>query len=315
MTDGALLGAWSSVSVGVASLDEALNLWQQTFGLSCQELRVGDDPDLARLWDIDPHDIVRQAMLRTPGLAAGGLHLVEFRDPDAPIRQGAEVYDLCPKNLDIYVDDLPRRMEELKRQGWVFRNEQYSEVEAPNGTIFREVHLPSHDAINVVLLQVLGQTHPFTPQGFAGVGPLITIVGDATAERQFFEQTFGMRMLTHNLLSGPEVEKMVGLPPGAELDISIWGEAGEHFGQMELIQYGGVAGADRYPLARPKSLGVLHVNYHCANLQALAEQLARVGCAAVAHQPGTTLPGTGAALTVRSPAGLRIDVFEDSGSE
>ncbi|MEM7705272.1 MAG: hypothetical protein AAF358_06950 [Pseudomonadota bacterium] len=303
------LGGWSSVSVGVASLAAALELWQKTFGLSCEELRVGHDPELAWLWGIEPEDIVQQALLRTPGLTAGGLHLVEFHEPEPPIRQGAEVFDLCPKNLDIYVDDLPRRMAELQQRGWAFRNDHCSEVEAPDGTVFREVHLPSHDAINVVLLQVLGQSHPFTAHGFAGVGPLITIVGDAAAERRYFEQGFGMQLLTHNLLSGPEVEKMVGLPAGAELDISIWGEAGQHFGQMELIQYRGVEGVDRYPLAKPKSLGVLHVNYRCADLAALAAQLAEAGGPISEHEPVQVLPGSGAALTAHTPAGLRIDIF------
>jgi len=182
-------------------------------------------------------------------------------------------------------------------------------VQAPYRTIFREIHLPSHDNINVVLLQVMGQDHGFNAKGYAGVGPLITIVGNAAAERAFFDQALGMKMLTENLLGGPEVEKMVGLPVGAKLAVSIWGAKGQHFGQMELIEYQGVAGADRYPLATPPATGVLHVNYQSDVMSGMLSRLSAAGTPWTRTAAVDVLPGKGDVVSVRSPAGLRIDIF------
>jgi catechol 2,3-dioxygenase-like lactoylglutathione lyase family enzyme len=104
-----MMSSWTSVTVGVADLDHALDFWVNSFGFEVQGRKEGQDLDLAQLWDIQPGDIARQALLKTPGETTGMMHLVEFNNPDPPVREGAQVFDLCPKNLDIYVNDLPLR--------------------------------------------------------------------------------------------------------------------------------------------------------------------------------------------------------------
>ena len=88
------------------------------------------------------------------------MHLVEWDVAAESVRAEAQVFDLCPKNLDIYVDDLILRMAQLTEQGVVFRNEHYSEAVSPDGVHFREIHLAGHDDINIVLLQVIGSDTP-----------------------------------------------------------------------------------------------------------------------------------------------------------
>ena len=107
--------SWTSVTVGVADLDTALELWVGTFGFSKLASLEGEDVELASLWKILPSDIKRQALLGMPGAAYGRLHLVEFTEPGPPVREGAQVFDQCPKNLDIYVRDLPTRVKEMSR--------------------------------------------------------------------------------------------------------------------------------------------------------------------------------------------------------
>ncbi len=304
------LEGWSTVTVGVRDLESALELWVGTFGFHVAELREGPDEDLARLWELDADDIARQALVRCGESRYGMLHLVEFNDPGPPVRQGAQVFDLVPKNLDIYVDDMPRRFAELRTDGRKFRNDNYSEVTAPDGTAFREVHMPSHDEINVVLLEVIGKPRPFSARGFAGIGPLIFIVPDAPAEKSFFADVMRLEKLNDNLLKGPEIERMVGLPPGAGLDVSIWGRSGNDLGEMEIIEYQGVSGRNLYPLARPKALGVLHVSYRVTALQALLGRLQAAGVAVVEHGIVKTMSGEGRTISFLTPAGLRIEVYE-----
>ncbi len=304
------LSSWSAVTVGVGDLDEALELWVTDFGFVVDGTRDGPDEGLAFAWGIEPGDIVRQALVRSRNTRHGMLHLVEFADPAPAVRSGAQVFDLLPKNLDVYVDDMPARLADLSKRGRTFRNDTFSEVTAPSGITFREMHMPGHDDINVVLLEILGGEEPLRRDGIAGVGPLILIVGDAAEERDFFERIIRTRKLTDNVLDGPEVEKMVGLPPGAALDVSIWGRRDQPYGQIELIEYRGVDGENRYPRARPKSRGILHVSYVVPSLEPMKRRLDENGIDFSEHGTIETLFGTGSAMSFFSPAGFRIELHE-----
>jgi catechol 2,3-dioxygenase-like lactoylglutathione lyase family enzyme len=302
--------AWTSVTVSVADLDVALDLWVGSFGLEVKSQKSGDDPDLASLWGLEPGEIKRQALVGTPGQNTGLMHFVQFSSPGQTVRNGAEVFDLCPKNLDIYVDDLPARAEELKQEGRKFRNERYSEATAPDGTVFRELHMLGHDDINIVLLQVIGKEMSYTKQGFAGIGPLITIVADATAERRFYQDVIDLDVLADNILDGPEIERMVGLPPGAALDVSIWGAEEQSYGQMEVIDYRGVEGNDLYPRANPPSRGILNIRYLTNAMQELKQRLDQAGISWSDQGQRSILTGQGNFIRFQSPAGLWIEVFE-----
>jgi len=302
--------AWSAITVGVADLDVAMSLWVDEFGFSIVAQKDGADTALERYWQLAPGDIARQALVQTNDSRYGMIHFVEFNDPDDPVREGAEVFDRVPKNLDIYVEDLPAKVARLRSLGHQFRTATHSEITAPDGTAFREIHMPSHDAINIVLLEVVGKSKPFTSAGYAGIGPLIFIVPDANTEKLFFEQAFLLEKLNDNILKGPEIERMVGLPPGAALDVSIWGREGEDLGGIEIIEYQGVEGADLYPRARPKALGILHIAYVVPDATLLRERLDQLGVVVEEHDDVTTLVGSGRVISFVSPAGLRIEVYE-----
>jgi hypothetical protein len=117
-------------------------------------------------------------------------------------------------------------MAQLADQGVVFRNEHYSEAVSPDGVHFREIHLAGHDDINIVLLQVIGSDTPIPPTGFSGVGPLVCIVREPTEEKRFYEQVVGLKLSHDNILAGPDIEQMIGLPAGCALEVSIWAEPG-----------------------------------------------------------------------------------------
>ncbi len=304
------MSSWSVVTVGVADLDSALTLWQDDFGFEVAEQREGPDAELASLWNIQADDIAGQALVKTPGIDYGMLHLLEFVDPKPPVREGALAYDLCPKNLDIYTDDMPKRMAKLREQGREFSNDNFSEVTAPNGITFREIHMPSHDRINVVLLELMGEALPVSPAGFSGVGILISIVPNAEAEKAFYRDVMGLDILSDNLLKGPEIEKMVGLPAGSALDVSIWGKANQQFGRMEIIEYQGVRGNNLYPKAVPKSLGILHVTYLTDGLESLKATLADHDIGFKFVENTKTIYSSGSTLSFLSPAGLRLYVAE-----
>jgi len=305
------LGAFSHVTLGVASLDEATAFWVNHFGLEVEQQQRGADAALARIWQLPATAIAAQAVLATPGAKAGRLHIVEFSAPGTPVREGAEAYDLLPKNLDVYAPDLPQRYDELKAAGIEFRG-PWIGMPGPDGLSFREAHLPGHDEINVVLLEVIGPGYatPLTRQGFAAMGPLITIVPDAERETAFYRDLLGMDTTLEILLKGEQIEKMIGLPPGAGLDLRIFGDAADPMGRIELIEYQQVKGKNLYPRARPPARGILHAGYQIADLDPLRQRLGDAGVSFEEHGAHRTLLGSGALISFHSPAGFRLEVQE-----
>ncbi len=301
---------WSHVTVGVADMEQALELWQNVFGLEPAAEKFGPDAVLAKRWSIAADDIARQVVLRTPSQQSGMLHLVEFVDPDPSVRAGAEVFDRVPKNLDVHVDDLPAKVAALKAAGFKFRTDNFSTVQAPNGDTFREIHLPAHDDTNIVLLEVLGEQLPHTKQGFAGIGLVITIVHDVETEKRFYLQALGLQITAENQLDGPEVERMVGLPAGSALNIAILGEQDEHFGLMELIAYRGVAGRNLYPRAKPKATGLLMVHYQVEDLRSWETHWRHCRLDYQQHEAAETLLNSGHSTSLTTPAGFRIEVHQ-----
>ncbi len=300
--------AWHWVSIGTSDLEAALDFWSGKLGFEEIAIAEGDDPGLRAHWRLPDRRVERQAMVRAPGAAFGGIHLVEWGGATESVRADAAVFDLCPKNLDIYVDDLPRRMGELTKQGVLFRNEQYSEAVSPDGVHFREIHLAGHDDINLVLLQILGSETPFPATGFYGVGPLVCIVRDPAPEKRFCQEVLGLTLSHDNILAGREIEKMIGLPPGCALEVSIWAQAGQPLGEVELVTYQGTDGADRYPRARPGSRGVTHLNWWVGDIETFSSHLSAHGVKYSSSHISGRLIQTRATRTFRSPAGLQIEV-------
>lgn len=279
------MNAFRAVVVGVADLQLARALWEGVFGF--EEARDSDctTQALAQRWRMDPGQISDTVLLRTPGADSGMVRLVAFSAPARAVREGAQAFDLCPKNLDLYVDDLALRLPELKAKGYRFRTENFSEVTAPNGVRFREIHMQGHDHVNIVLLQLLDESMHFSPRGFAGVGALVTIVEEPAAEVRWYEAHFAFETVAHHELAGPEIEAMIGLPSGAALDITILGTRGGHLGQIEVIRYGGLQGNNLYPRTAPPATGVLELELE-----------------------GHPAPGSDQTGNVRSPAGMAIAV-------
>ena len=302
-----MASAWHWVSIGTADIGAALDFWVGRLGFECVARAEGDDPGLREHWGLADRQIARQAMVRSAGAENGGMHLVEWDAAADSVRAEAQVFDLCPKNLDIYVDDLPARMAQLVDQGVVFRNEHYSEAVSPDGVHFREIHLAGHDDINIVLLQVIGSDTPIPDSGFYGVGPLVCIVRDPAEEKRFIDTVLGLSLSHNNILEGPEIEKMIGLPTGCALEVSIWAEPGQALGELELVTYQGTDGADLYPRARPGARGVTHLNWQVDDIEALAAHLSAHGVGHSASTINGSLIQSRASLSFHSPAGLRLE--------
>ncbi len=305
-----MVDAIAHVTVGVADLQPVLELWVDHFGLEIGARRTGPDSGLGRLWGIPAKSIVDQVLIRTPGAATGWLHFVQFSEPDAPVRAGAAATDLGPKNLDVNCRDMVTRYAELQALGYSFRSEI---VEYRVGGIHaREAQMPGHDETNIVLLEILsdGFDIKFSPAGYGGVTSFVVVVPDTRVEAAFYSEIFGLDEIMHHRITGPAIEKAVGLPEGTVLDMRLMGREDHIFGRMELIAYDGITGRDRFPLTRAPALGTLHCGFAVESVQKILVRAQRAGLAFSEVQNVETIFGTGRMGALSSPAGLRIEVYQ-----
>jgi len=304
--------SFSSITVGVADLDNAIDLWVGRFGFAIRKQTSGADADLARLWGIPASDVSRQALVQMPGRSQGMIHFVEFDDPAPPVRQGASTFDACAKNIDIYVDDIATQVRQLRALGHQFRSERYSELTGPSGRRVRKIQLPAHDQVNVVMLDIIDGDMSFPSAGFLGVGSVVTVVKDVASESSFYEDILGLDELGQSSLSGPDIEATVGLPKGAALQFSILGNVDILEGRVEVISYSSVEGANLYARARPKASGILHMSYAVTDLDALVSRLLANKVPFKKHGVVSTLALYGDTVSFRSPAGFRIEAVQQA---
>ncbi len=297
-----------SVIVGVESLSAALAFWHDTLGFSIINHSSGEDRDLAIMLGISKDGVAAQAMLGVDKQQTSALlHLVEFKNPAKAVRLDASPMDLCPKNIDLYSQDLDAHYQSMEKAGYPFRAPwQLLEVEDPSGLKqVKEGQIPGHDETNLGFMELVDMSLPFTAPGFSGMGPLVTVVSDADTEQEFYTKRLGLELCMTHQFSGPEIEKIVGLPPGKALDMRLLGDADDWFGRIELIEYQGISGENLYARAHAPATGALHLVYktddYSQSLTALAEYNG------IGQQRSLDSgPYQGIILPVTTPAGFKL---------
>ena len=264
------------VVVGASDLDASLRLYRDHLGL--EVLRpLGRVPEAeSALWGLPDGADVRAVTLGMAGASAGLVRLASFGSATGtPVRGEARPFDSSPKNLDYKVEDLDRAYRELSAAGYRFRSEPVRYMH--DGHEVGEVQMLGPDFVNVVLVQYdQGPSVTFTPKGFAGVTQWVLTVGDMARAVGLFRDVLGVQLHQENRLTGPAIEKMVGLPPGAALEVTLLGTGGP-YGRIELVHYDGVQARDFTADARPPRAGMLQVAFRVPDLDAASEALRQHG--------------------------------------
>jgi catechol 2,3-dioxygenase-like lactoylglutathione lyase family enzyme len=294
------------VVLSVTDLDAAIDFWSGRLGMEVEKRLGGSDPQLATAWGLAPDGIVEEALLRTPGMADGALHLVQFKTPGEAVRRDASSTDRVPKSIDIFTRDIEARYAELSAAGFAFRS-KIGRLETAAGAVVHEVHLAGSDGLNLVFLEEEGKPQPVGPKGYGVAAQVVLITDDNAGETAFFRKVLGLEDISHNRFSGPEIERTVGLPPGASLDITILGSKASPYGRLEFVQYGGATGRNLYPRARPPARGMLSITYVVPDLKPILERGRPYGIRDLGSV--RSILGQGHMAEITSPAGLRIDVL------
>ena len=305
--------AFKFATVGVADMDVALALWRDEFGFDVVYESVGPDASLDALWELNDTTITRQVLLSGSSSNEAKLHLVEFSNPKPPVREGAALYDDLPKNIDIYTNKIEESVGPLKRAGYAFRSEKPQEFMS-NGILVKELHMPGPDETNIVIIERDDVTFPVNENGYYGVGLIIATVDDVDVEHAFLENLLNLETANAVELSGPELEKVTGLPPGTRWLIRILGDKDRFEGQIELVEYRGVESKNRYDRAVPGALGLIELTYEVADMQPIIQSLKSQKHAYTIHNRITLLEQCYDVIRLRSPAGMPLQIISMAGS-
>ena len=299
-----------TIIVGVQNINEAIELWVNQFGLDIVSEREGIDADLSRLWQLEDDEITKQALLATPKIDVGKIHLVQFKNPTTAVRQNANATDLGPKNLDVTCLDLPSKYDELIKMGYQFRSEYVGYQIESIGADVLEVQMPGHDHTNIIFVEQLGEKIQLSKRGYGGITSLVTIVSELDEETDFFMDIFSLKEALSEDLFGEHVEKMIGLPKGGGLRLNLLeGDEIDRYGRVELVAYiGAEKQDDLYKIANPPALGTLHCVFRVEDIDNIKNKLRNRSVSFKEHGLLDLIYGKGEIISFRSPAGLRIEV-------
>ena len=299
-----------TIIVGVQNINEAIELWVNQFGLDIVSEREGIDADLSRLWQLKDDEITKQALLATPKIDVGKIHLVQFKNPTTAVRQNANATDLGPKNLDVTCLDLPSKYDELIKMGYQFRSEYVGYKIESIGADVLEVQMPGHDHTNIIFVEQLGEKIQLSKRGYGGITSLVTIVSELDEETDFFMDIFSLKEALSEDLFGEHVEKMIGLPKGGGLRLNLLeGDELDRYGRVELVAYiGAEKQDDLYKIANPPALGTLHCVFRVEDIDNIKNKLRKRSVSFKEHGLLDLIYGKGEIISFRSPAGLRIEV-------
>ena len=299
-----------TIIVGVQNINEAIELWVNQFGLDIVSERKGIDADLSRLWKLEDDEITKQALLATPKIDVGKIHLVQFKNPSTAVRQNANATDLGPKNLDVTCLDLPSKYNELIKMGYQFRSEYVGYQIESIGADVLEVQMPGHDHTNIIFVEQLGEKIQLSKRGYGGITSLVTIVSELDEETDFFMDIFSLKEALSEDLFGEHVEKMIGLPKGGGLRLNLLeGDEIDRYGRVELVAYiGAEKQDDLYKIANPPALGTLHCVFRVEDIDSIKNKLRNRSVSFKEHGLLDLIYGKGEIISFRSPAGLRIEV-------
>jgi len=302
-----------AIAYTVFSTDDmkmGLSLWADHFGMEVVARREGADSELARAWGLPADGIADQALLLTPGVSRGGVHLVRFTHPGPTVRGGAATTALLPKNINVAVDDIGTRYLDLEAAGYTFRSKPRQMVPGDY-----QVQMTGPDDININFVNSMpGDGRTLSEKGFGPGVMTVMISADYKNEAETLQRLLGLQQIRSLHLRGPEIEKIIGLPPGGGLDGRFLGDPEEAYGTVQFSQYTGALNSEnRYPRAKAPARGMLSLTYFVNDL---SPWLTWAGQGEIIDLgSGAGIYGPGRMVTFTTPAGLRVDIVEMADSQ
>ena len=310
-----MITAMRSITVGVSSLDHALQLFHGVMGLAL-EWRRALPLAQSRAWGLPDGTQGEWAELSCRGYPIGRLRLLALAPvPRETVRLDTQIggpdspLDIGPKAIDFYVrSPAEDAWRQLVAAGCIARSPPVRHVIGP---------VESEEAVlfgpdGVPLLIMVGHRHPASqmrpgaPHGDYSEVPTISVVaGDLERTRQFYGDLLGFAAAQDDETQAEfrdKVNQLVGIPAGSRVRFLLYQDPAEPSGKILLVHFGGASQRRLTGRMHPSRLGVALYTHGCRDLDALAARVRDYGAAAGAHHvAGPVDAGGRRIMLVRGP--------------
>lgn len=267
--------------VACVNVETSLTFYQDAFGFEVLE-RSGDE-----------------VLIGAAGAPAGRVRLVPA---EAGASTDAEVWDLGPRLLGIYSHDLDATVERVTAAGGRAR----TPVTYPYGTAsLSETVAAGPDGVWWTVPRAVPGAHRHSDAYAAEPDRLhselhtaVLVVDDHDAALAFFTAG-GLDTVFDGEMTGPDFERLVGMPEGAALRLAFMGGPDHLPARFELMSFTGTPTRD----LTGQSVGLQRLLFVCDDVSATRDALVAAG---------GELLSDGA---VRGPVGIVLELVEESGTE
>jgi hypothetical protein len=205
------------------------------------------------------------------------------------VREGAKPSDLAPQSVVVAVRDLESRYAELATDPDRFASRLTQRT--VDRTPVRELHMDTHDALDIVFREPVRKPEPVGKQGYSAAPSIVIATADIVRETAFFREVMGL--------------ETIGNEQG---DVIVLGDRKARFGRIELSQSSDPEARDLYTRTVPPARGLISLTYVVPDLEPLVTNGRVAGLAE--HGRVISILGDGPMASVASPSGLRIDIIQ-----
>ncbi len=229
------------VALEVPQAEPLLGLYRDQLGFAiASDEEGGATGDLGALLGLE-RPVIRAVQLTRGDASGGALLLVETGCPpagpaDVPARRPG------PYALDFYLRDAASTEARLAESGWRFTSEAVRYPLPGTHIEVREhmLHQPHSGLLHALVQHRPGGTRSVLGDDETGVSSevvaVVVLTADLPAARALARDVLGGREYFAGVFAGPEVEEMLGFPPGHGLDAALFRGPGSRNARLEFAR-------------------------------------------------------------------------------
>ncbi|MCS7002263.1 MAG: VOC family protein, partial [Dehalococcoidia bacterium] len=216
--------------ISSARLDESLRFYRDHIGLTPSPPMVWSGSAFEAIWGLPPGATATATLLSAAGSTVGRVLLVQFDAPDRELiraRGERRFYGLA--NLNFYCFDIHAQAQRLTAAGYPTWTAPTAHtisatvgtptevlLEGPDGVVINLVQLAEGDHTRIGEMLRYLRARGTTPTGFTEVVTSAHCVRERAAPLAFYQRVLGMEILIDEVLSRPENNGFLSLPPDAQ---------------------------------------------------------------------------------------------------
>ena len=310
------------VAIGVAGIDRSLELYRHGLGFEVIRRGLVSAVEACALWGQD--EAFETVTVGRPALeGAPTLRLLECHG--APARAAADTRSPGTLGVGVTTDAIDRVHARLAAAGLRFQSPPVELTPEPVagesvGPRRFEAFGQAPDGEFIVLIERRDAPEPYgtiAAEPFRTSEPLHCshVVADRAAAGRFMEQALDHQVLFEEELSGPELDRLMGLPSGSRLGFQMLAHPDYPTGRIIFIEY--PEHDDAPAFIEPPARGLHALRYDCRDLD---RSLVRVSDAGgeLLREPANLDSGAlgrGRVATIRSPIGVLLELWQETSND